>query len=192
VQLPGHTDAPSATLPDLPTKCDDTTTIQKYLTNYKFGYFESAKAADLKEYLIRVGPILTERGDILYGWDQYEGSGGLVQGWVAARFSLRSGDFFADYELETFHIEFGLEGSSNGVNGRFIFNGDFLPTPKYCDSVAIGTSEEDCPCPKKGTDEYEKDSRHQTSKDTCASGSVRAVISAVVAVVVIPALSLFW
>ncbi|KAA6384367.1 MAG: hypothetical protein EZS28_020106 [Streblomastix strix] len=203
IVLPGHADAPCTSLPPLPTKCDDNiTAINKFLTNYKFGYFERAETEDLKEILIRYGPILTEKNEIIFGWGDYiqEESPLKFYTWHVARVIpqqvVADTTTYTDYSIQTSYIFFGSEGisegSPNGVSGRFIFDGSFLPQPNYCDSIAVTTPKEDCPCPQIGTDEYERDPRHTSDRDICASGSYRAILSVVVVAVVLPVMMLFW
>ncbi|KAA6361096.1 MAG: hypothetical protein EZS28_043378, partial [Streblomastix strix] len=66
--------------------------------------------------------------------------------------------------------------------------------PGQCDTITIETLEEECPCPTQA-EELEKDPRKDTickpSTGKEAAGSVRAVLSIVLAIVVLPAFALF-
>ncbi|KAA6371256.1 MAG: hypothetical protein EZS28_033218 [Streblomastix strix] len=182
-KLPKDKDEPETPLPSLPTKCDDQSEIKKYLTNYKFGRISSIANEDLKKFIVRVGPILTRDKGIIYGWG--EGDYGLV--WYTVTISVVNEAFKYDQLFPT-----PFDVFEYGITGSFLFEGSFLPDPKYCDTITSETPKEDCECPAKGSDEYESDPRHEYKESICASGSVRTLFSFVAVFVIVPILSLFW
>ncbi|KAA6398771.1 MAG: hypothetical protein EZS28_005699 [Streblomastix strix] len=169
---------PNDEVPTSLTTCAGTSTAPKaLLKGYKFATF-SGDRDNLKNILIRFGPVLVD-GDVVIGWEK-DGENQRVI--YAAKESQ-----FGNYSF--FKSEF--EGTT--YQGYFFFNPD-APKPIDCATeLTVSTTADECPCFDKKTDKesYDADIR---KGGICkgASGSVRATLAVVAAVLFTPILALFW
>lgn len=149
------------------------------LKGYREGFFFKVTPATLKDLLIRFGPLIT------YSSDRYSNVYRLLVGWDAGKWVVvkASGDTYVLDKTE--NVE-----TTGTFDGIVILDTDAI----LCKEITAETPKELCSCPSKDDKEaYDADPRTKDKKTgICAAGTMRAAWAVVVAVLAVPALSLFW